>query len=268
MIAGIRSRIQIKALQEEQLIALKKSWEIRVHIRVKIILYLLLLLFIRDFKNIYTRSTIYNFPFFYFCLKIRLKIDGDVKNKEKFLFIKLMLKLMRVIGTTGMPGSGKTEVAKVAKAKGIPVIRMGDLVWGEVKRRGLELSDESVGRVASELRKGEPAIWAIKTIEVIKGLQTKIVVIDGVRSKAEVEKFRSEFPNFLLVGIYTSPATRFKRIFGRGRVDDIASKKAFIERDKRELKWGIGRAIALADLMLVNESSLEEFRKEIARLLG
>jgi dephospho-CoA kinase len=177
-----------------------------------------------------------------------------------------MLKLMKVIGVTGMPGAGKTEVAKVAEAKGIPVIRMGDLVWKEVKRRGLELSDELVGKVASKLRKGEPAIWAIKTIEAIKQLQTEIVVIDGVRSEAEAKRFKSEFPNFLLVAIHASLATRFKRIFGRGRVDDIASKRAFIERDKRELKWGIGDAIALADLMLVNESSLEEFRKEVARL--
>jgi dephospho-CoA kinase len=179
-----------------------------------------------------------------------------------------MLKLMKVIGITGMPGAGKTEVAKVAKAKGIPVIRMGDLVWKEVKGKGLELSDESIGKVASELRKGEPAIWAIKTIEAIKQLKTEIVVVDGVRSKAEAEKFRSEFPDFQLVAIHASLANRFKRIFSRGRMDDIASKRAFLERDERELRWGIGDAIALADLVLVNESSLEEFREEVAHLFG
>jgi dephospho-CoA kinase len=173
---------------------------------------------------------------------------------------------MKVIGITGMPGSGKTEVAKLAKKRGIPVVRMGDLVWKEVKQRGLELNDESVGKIAAEMRKEDPAIWAVKTIEVIEHLRSKTVVIDGIRSGAEVEKFRSAFPNFQLVAINASQKTRFERISGRGREDDVTTRKAFVERDERELRWGLGEVIALADTRIINESSLEVFRRNIAGL--
>ena len=47
----------------------------------------------------------------------------------------------------------------------------------------------------------------------------------------------------------------------RGRGDDGANLQEFFDRDRRELKWGIGSAFALADGMLINEGSLDEFRR-------
>jgi hypothetical protein len=47
----------------------------------------------------------------------------------------------------------------------------------------------------------------------------------------------------------------------RSRADDAADLQEFFDRDRRELKWGIGNAFAVADGMLVNEDSLDEFRK-------
>ena len=43
---------------------------------------------------------------------------------------------MKIIAFTGMPASGKSEAVQLAKDKGIPVIRMGDLVWEETRRQG------------------------------------------------------------------------------------------------------------------------------------
>ncbi|HIG99167.1 MAG TPA: AAA family ATPase, partial [Thermoplasmata archaeon] len=43
---------------------------------------------------------------------------------------------MKIIAFTGMPASGKSEAVQLAKDKGIPVIRMGDLVWEETQRQG------------------------------------------------------------------------------------------------------------------------------------
>ena len=48
---------------------------------------------------------------------------------------------MKVIGFVGLPASGKTEAAKVAQELGIPIIRMGDVVREEVKRRGLDITE-------------------------------------------------------------------------------------------------------------------------------
>jgi dephospho-CoA kinase len=53
----------------------------------------------------------------------------------------------------------------------------------------------------------------------------------------------------------------------RGRGDDGQDLQEFFDRDRRELKWGIGNAFALADGMLVNEGSLDEFRRQARQAL-
>ena len=175
---------------------------------------------------------------------------------------------MKVIAFTGMPGSGKSEAVKVAKEMGIPVVRMGDCVWEEVKRRGLEINDENVGRIADEMReKYGKDIWAKRTFEKIDRSWNK-VVIDGIRSAEEVDFFRKKVgKDFLLVAIHASPETRYDRMLKRKRKDDSLSIQDLKIRDERELKWGIGAVIALADVIIINEGSLENFHSEIRNLL-
>lgn len=165
-----------------------------------------------------------------------------------------------IIGLAGMPGSGKSVFVKVAREYGYRVVRMGDVVWGWVRKKGMEITEENVSRVATEerLRYGN-GIWAIRTLDRVK--KDKIV-IDGIRTLEEINVFRSRFTDFLLVAIHASPETRWKRIRKRRRKDDTKTEYTFRVRDQRELRWGIGNAIAIADIMLVNESTMNEFKKE------
>jgi dephospho-CoA kinase len=92
-----------------------------------------------------------------------------------------------------MPGSGKEEFVNIAREQGFSVVRMGDVVREEVKNRGLELSSENVGRVASEERqKHGLGIWAEKILPLITG---DMILIDGIRGDEELEVFKeaSEF---------------------------------------------------------------------------
>ena len=41
----------------------------------------------------------------------------------------------------------------------------------------------------------------------------------------------------------------------------------FHERDNRELGWGLGETMALADVMIINESSLDEFKDNVRKLM-
>jgi len=68
---------------------------------------------------------------------------------------------MHVIGTVGLPGSGKGEAATVAADAGIPVVVMGDVIRAECRRRGLDPA-ECHGQVAVALREeeGDDAIAA------------------------------------------------------------------------------------------------------------
>jgi dephospho-CoA kinase len=176
---------------------------------------------------------------------------------------------MRAVALTGMPGAGKSLAVEVAAGLGIPVVRMGDAVWEEVGARGLPLTNEHVGKVASEMRERHgPGVWAERTIERIRKLNPPQVVIDGVRSLAEVEVFRARLgADFLLVAIHAAPRTRLKRLLARHRADDVKSEEEFRARDARELAWGIGSVIALADVVVENEGAPERLQGAVRAIL-
>lgn len=176
---------------------------------------------------------------------------------------------VRAVAFTGMPGAGKSIAVEVSGSLEIPVVRMGDAVWDEVRARGLPLTNEHVGRVASEMReKHGPGIWADRTVERIRKLNSRRVVIDGVRSLVEVEVFRRHLgDDFLLVAIHASPHTRMRRLIARHRADDVTNEKEFKARDDRELQWGIASVIALSDVMLVNEGPLDNLQAHVRNLL-
>ena len=60
--------------------------------------------------------------------KISKKYTGDVKT-------------MKVIGVTGLPGSGKSVVSRIAKKLDIPIVRMGDVIREEAKKRNQETGE-------------------------------------------------------------------------------------------------------------------------------
>lgn len=177
---------------------------------------------------------------------------------------------MKIVAFTGMPCSGKTEAVEIAKAMGIPVIRMGDVVWGEVKNRGLELNDENVGTVANMMReKHGKNIWARRTVDKIKSLNiANNIVVDGIRNVEEVNLFKKELSNnFVIIAITASDEVRKKRSLSRGRKDDSNDIRDIEERDKRELRWGIGNVITSADIVISNEGSIDEFRRLVKEVL-
>ncbi len=165
-----------------------------------------------------------------------------------------------------MPGCGKEEFLAVAAARGFTVIRMGDVVRDEAKRRGLPVTDAAVGPLAHEERKAHGyGIWAERTIPHVTGQR---VVIDGLRGGAEVDVFRRAFgARLAVVAIHASPRRRFERVSKRGRSDDVGSWEEFSIRDERELGWGLGDVIATADYMIVNEADLASFRAAAGAVL-
>ncbi len=177
---------------------------------------------------------------------------------------------MKVVGLVGLQGAGKTEVAKVALSLGIPCLRMGEVVIAETRRLGLEVNEENVGKVASRLRemggKGAVARMCLPIIRE-KLRERGVVVVDGIRSLEEVEEFRKAFGrDLLVVGVWSSPLLRYSRISSRKREDDAGDYERFLQKERRELEWGAGNALALADRLLLNEGTLEELRTKAEEL--
>ncbi|MDP2841306.1 MAG: AAA family ATPase, partial [Candidatus Methanoperedens sp.] len=60
---------------------------------------------------------------------------------------------MKLIAFVGMPASGKSEAAAIARRLGIPVVNLGDVVRVETAKRGLEPNDENIGGTGTALRR-------------------------------------------------------------------------------------------------------------------
>ncbi|UCE97053.1 MAG: flagellar hook-basal body complex protein FliE [Candidatus Bathyarchaeota archaeon] len=173
-----------------------------------------------------------------------------------------------VIGVTGMPGAGKATVIEIAQKMDYGVVIMGDEVREETQCQGLEQTPANVGRIMLKMRQeGGPASIAKRCIPKIEKMKNIVIIIDGIRSIYEADEFKKHFRNFKLLAIHSSPGTRFKRLFKRRRSDDPAGWETFLERDWRELRVGIGSAIASADMMIVNEGRKATLKAEVKKTL-
>jgi dephospho-CoA kinase len=173
-----------------------------------------------------------------------------------------------IVAITGMPGAGKSTVAKALEAKGYRRVVMGDVIREETIRRGLDPDEKNTGRVMLELRERYgPGAVAEVCLRAIEGLKDRVVVVDGIRSYAEVEVF-ARAGDVKLLAVMASRDRRFKLLAQRGRADAPKTREAFDERDRRELAVGVGNAVALADASISNdESTAEELGTKAACLV-
>lgn len=178
---------------------------------------------------------------------------------------------MQVIGIVGLPGSGKSEAAAVAREMDIPVVTMGDVVRAETEDRGLDPATDH-GRVAQAMREedGRAAI-ADRSLPIIDSRleDADVVLVDGIRAGAEVAVFEDAYgENFTLVEVSAPFDLREERLAKRGR--DTAAEdggESLEERDERELGFGMDEAIETADVTIENTASLESFRDRVRALL-
>ena len=167
------------------------------------------------------------------------------------------------MGISGLPGSGKGIVSDIATEKGAIIVSMGDIVREEAKKRG-----EGSKETAKNLRKefGEYIISEL-TIEKIKKLQDegvdKTIIVEGIRSLHEVDMFKENFDNFMILSIFANTNIRFERLKKRMREDDSQDFNEFKKRDMSELGFGIGSVISLSDRLIINESDMESFIQDI-----
>ena len=153
-----------------------------------------------------------------------------------------------------MPGSGKSSIISALKASGLEALNLGDGVRAEAKRRNLEPTGDNLGKLMLELReKNGPGAIAELLTEPIKNSKAKVIVIDGVRSTAEIEVLKN-VGSVKLLSIDASTDTRYKFLSARGRSDDPTTREKFEERDNREIGVGIGESISIADETISNSN--------------
>lgn len=177
---------------------------------------------------------------------------------------------MRIVATTGMPGSGKSLAVDVADEQGYAVVSMGDLVRKATAERGLPAEPDSFAKVASQRREQQgPGAWAHPTAERIQELDAQRVLVDGMRNLHELAVLREELDAHVeVVAVLASPSTRYQRMIERGRAEDADDEDELRERDLRELEYGLGDIIAMADAYVENEGDPAETKAAVRALLA
>ncbi len=168
-----------------------------------------------------------------------------------------MSKDILIVALTGMPGAGKTTVARYLSQKGIPLLIMGDVVREVAEIDGLEPTSDKLAKLMLRLRKKNgPEAIAHLIVDKIKLMKKKdkklsVVIVDGIRSMAEVQVLRS-IGTVKLLAIHGSTLTRYTHVKERRRSDVPSTIDEFDKRDKIEMEVGISNAIALADESISN----------------
>ena len=175
-----------------------------------------------------------------------------------------------IIAVVGMAGSGKSLACEFFKSKGYPVLRFGDETDRGLRLQGLSLKEENE-RIYRENLRHElgMAAYAIKIEPRIKETfhsGVECIILDGLYSWEEYTYLKEKFPQLKLLGIYARPETRYLRLKNRP-VRPLTELQAK-ERDCNELKHlNKAEPIALADYLVVNEGSIEDFHLKLSQSL-
>ena len=174
---------------------------------------------------------------------------------------------MQVMGISGLPGSGKSLVSDIAIERGAMIVSMGDIIREEAKKRG-ESTKDTAQNLRAEFGQYIVSELTIKKIKKLQeeGIENKIIV-EGLRSPHEVNMFKENFDNFIILSIFANPTLRFERLKNRMREDDSTDYNEFKARDQMELDFGIGDVISLSDKIIINESDLESYTAKINKFL-
>ena len=177
---------------------------------------------------------------------------------------------MKVVSIVGMTGAGKSEVSKVFEENGFVRIRFGDVTDEEIKKRGLELNEENERYIRELLRKehGMEAYAKLNLPKIDSAVKHSDVIIDGLYSWEEYTFLKAHYrENFYVVAVWAPPGARYVRL--TSRPNRRLTLEEAINRDRAEIEnINKGGPIAMADVTIINESSLENLRKEAVRIIS
>jgi len=177
---------------------------------------------------------------------------------------------MKVVSIVGMAGAGKSEVSRLFEKNGFIRVRFGDLTDEEVKKKGLELNEGNERRIRELLREkhGMSAYAKLNLPRIDSALERSNVVIDGLYSWEEYVFLKDYYgERFFVIAILASPKTRYDRL--TERVNRRLTVEEANSRDRAEIEnLNKGGPIAMADFTVINESSLEDLRKETGRIIS
>lgn len=176
-----------------------------------------------------------------------------------------------IFGVTGEMASGKGIVAKYLNEKhGARVYKYSSLLRELLDTADIDKSRKNLTVLGTKVREmfGRYAMTDVLIWRVLNS-EEKIVVVEGIRHKDEVEAWK-RLKNFVLVAVDADAKIRYERLTARN--ENVGDAQKSFEEFARDSEAGteeqIVETIAAADEKIINNASLEEFLAQIDALVG
>jgi dephospho-CoA kinase len=173
-----------------------------------------------------------------------------------------------IICITGLPGAGKTSVAKILQRRGFKAYELGDVVREMMRKQGIPITPDSDKKFTIELRKKHGNLVTVQyLLKKVKLKRHAKIAIVGVRSKYELDYIKKHAP-VVTIAVVAPAKLRYERIKKRGRPDAPRSLREFIvDRDKKEEKWGLLKAIGSADYVISGAGNIIGLKHAVYAIL-
>lgn len=188
---------------------------------------------------------------------------------------------MKIIGLTGLPGSGKETVKNgifsICAERGLKPLHFSfsDEIKREANARGISgLDRDGISKLVGEMRRNEGSgVLAKRVIMRIEEETADVYVVEALRHPAEAEILSERFGgDFILAAIEVDLRVMAERLIARGRPDE--SKKAMNSVDdavkmlEREMVGDgtsvrVGACMKIADITIDNNGTLEDLDAEV-----
>lgn len=176
-----------------------------------------------------------------------------------------------ILGIAGQMLSGKSTAAKFYTDEcGAISLRYSALINEILDVLDLEqtrFNQQELGRILKEQYGQE--VLARTIIQRIKELGDKFYLIDGFRTKNEVDEFR-QLKNFKLLYIEASAELRYARL--QGRDEKVGESKVTLEEFNESQQHTVDRNIAglkqYADIVIENKGSVKDLEDQLRAVEG
>jgi dephospho-CoA kinase len=175
-----------------------------------------------------------------------------------------------IFGVTGEMASGKGLVAKhISEKYGAKTFKYSALLRELFDTAEIDKSRKNLTVLGTKVRQmfGRYAMTDVLIWRVLE-TDAKIVVVEGIRNKDEVEAWK-KLKNFVLVAVEADSRIRYDRLVVRNENVGDAQKsfEEFMDDSHRGMETEIVEIMAGADEKITNNSSLEEFLAQVDSLV-
>jgi dCMP deaminase len=179
-----------------------------------------------------------------------------------------------ILGVTAFLCAGKGEFSNYLKEKDFIVYSCSDIIREECKKRNIETTRDNLQKIGNELREQFGAnVLAERLAQKIKNSNKKYFVVESIRSPAEIEELK-KLNDFYLVFIDADSKIRYQRAKERLREKEhVSSYEEFITCENKEMESSnpnsqqLKKCKELSEYIVSNDTTIEEFKKEIDNLL-